>query len=70
MSIQQSRAGVPSLWNLMPYDLRWGLCNNNNSRNKVHTNVKCLNHLEGTTPHLKPWSMEKLSSMKLDLDAK
>ena len=69
MSIQQSRAGVPSLCNLMPCDLRWGLCTNNN-RNKVHTNVKCLNHLEGTTPHLKPWSREKLSSMKPDLDAK
>ena len=33
-------------------------------------NVKCLNHLEATPPRtLQPWSMEKLSSMKLDLDA-
>ena len=40
MFIHQSRAGVPSLWNLMPYDLRWGLCNNN--RNKVHNECKVL----------------------------
>ena len=58
-------AGVPSLQDLMPDDLRWNWCNNN--RNKVHN--KCYT-LESSRnhPHSHPaaaLSMEKLSSTKL-----
>ena len=42
-----SRAGVPSLWDLMPDGLRWSWCNNN--RNKMHN--KC-NALESSWNHL------------------
>ena len=58
--------GIPNLWDLMPDDLRWSWCNNN--RNKVHN--KC-NALESSRNHLPPpWSVEKLSSLKLIPGAK
>ena len=57
--------GVPSPSDLMPDSLRQSWCNNN--RNKVHSNVTCLNHPETT---LLPQSMEKLSSMKPSPGAK
>ena len=55
-----TRSGVPKLQDLMPYDLRWSLYDNN--RNKV--NSKCY-ALESS-----PGSMEKLASMKLVPGAK
>ena len=53
-------AGVPSLWHLMPDDMRWSWFNNN--RNKMHN--KC-NALESSPNHSRPWPVEKLSSTKL-----
>ena len=48
------QAGVPSLWDLMPDDLRWRRCNNN--RKKVHNKYNALesfwNH--PTTPSPMP----------------
>ena len=58
-------AEVPNLWDLVPDDLRWGLCNNN--RNKMHNK---FNALESSQNHPHPWSMEKLSSTKLVFGAK
>ena len=42
------KAGVPSLWDLMPDDLRWSWCNNND-RNKVHN--KCVLESSQIHPH-------------------
>ena len=57
---ESSRSGVFSIWDLMPDDLRWSLCNNN--RNKV---PNIYNMLESSHNHPPPpWFMEKLSSMK------
>ena len=56
----------PSLWNLMPNDLKQSCYNNN--RKKVHN--KC-NALESSPNHPpQPRSVEKLSSMKLVPGAK
>ena len=49
------KAGVPSLWDLMPDDLRWSWCNN--SRNQGHK--KC-NVLESSWNHPSPpWGLWK-----------
>ena len=63
--LESSTAGIPSLWDLMPGDLGWSACNNNN-RNKVHNKY---NELESSRNHLFP-SVEKLSSMKWVPDAR
>ena len=57
-------AGNPNLWDLMPDDLRQRQCNNGN---KVTINVMHLSHAKTIPP---PWSVEKLSSMKLVTAAK
>ena len=57
------RAGVSSLQDLMPDHLRWNWCKN--SKNKV-----CNKHNALELPLPLPWSMEKLSSMKLVPGAK
>ena len=59
-----SVTGVPSLWDLMPDDLRWSWCNNN--RNKVHN--KC-NTFESSPNHPLP-PVEKLFSVETVLGAK
>ena len=49
-----STAQDPNLWDLMPDDLRWSLCNKN--RNKVHNKCMCLNYAESTPGlHPGPW---------------
>ena len=57
--LESFTAGIPSLRDLMPSDLGWSACNNNN-KNKVHN--KC-NELESSRNHPFP-SVGKLSSMK------
>ena len=47
-----SRPGVPTLWNLMPDDLRWSWCNN--IRNKVQNKYNVLEYPE-TIPHSSLW---------------
>ena len=57
------RAGVSSLQDLMPDHLRWNWCKN--TKNKVSNKHNALE-----LPLPLPWSMEKLSSMKLVPGAK
>ena len=61
-----SKAGVPNLQDLMLDDLRWSWRNNN--RNKVHNKCNVLELSRNPPPQ--PWSMGKLSSMKLAPSAK
>ena len=64
--LTDSRAGIPNLWDLVPHDLRWSWCNNN--RNKVHNE----GHAPESSPNHPPppWSVEKLSPLKLISGAK
>ena len=57
-------AGVPHLWDLVPDDLMWSWCSNR--RNKVHNKWSAL---ESSWNHPPPSICEKLSSVKLILDA-
>ena len=57
-----SKAGVSSLWDLMPDGLRWSLCNND--RNKVHNKCNVLGSSPNHPPANLPESVEKSSSMK------
>ena len=41
-------SGIPSLWDLMPDDLRWSWCNKN--RNKVHITCNALQSHHSPTP--------------------
>ena len=47
------RAGVPSILDLMPDDLRWSWCNNN--RNKAHSKFNVLESSWNDSPNLGPW---------------
>ena len=59
--LTDSRAGMPNLRDLVPHDLRWSWCNNN--RNKVHNECNAPESSPNHPPP--PWSVEKLSSLKL-----
>ena len=54
-----SVTGVPSLWDLMPDDLRWSWCDNNRNKGRNKRNA-----LESSRTISHPWSVEKLSSTK------
>ena len=66
--IMYSKAGVSSLWNLMPDGLRWILCNND--RNEVHNKCNVLESSPSHPPTNLPESVEELSSIKLVPGAK
>ena len=59
--IMYSKAGVSSLWDLMPDGLRWSLCHD---RNKVHNKCNVLESSPNHPPANLPESVEKSSSMK------
>ena len=65
--IMYSKAGVSSLWDLMPDGLRWSLCHD---RNKVHNKCNVLESSPNHPPANLPESVEKSSSMKLVPGAK
>ena len=58
------KSGIPSLWDLIPDDLRWSWCNSN--RNKVHN--KCASSVQSLS-HVRlfatPWTGASQASLSL-----